>query len=181
MIDCNNFKKIYEKMLQENHNLVIEKLAQVTGADANRIQEKMKELGFNDLSYVSQEDFDKIVNIIMMSDKDKKAPIKDENVLNEQDPNEEETDETNLNLLYNVINLYHQAVVKNNQSAKDYLKTVETNPTFQTLEKKYSNITSKSDIAKTQDEKNKTNMPLLNNLMSQLYREIIKDKRTNNP
>lgn len=196
MIDANKFKKIYEKIqLQENHNLIVGKIAQLSGVDANTVQEVASKLGFTDLTHVTPEQFEQIccaakdTQKLVTPDTQKKVPIKDEENLNEPtnlneaDPqedtqNNEETTEEPIDesLLYDIIYAYYMATAKDNPKAKEFLTTLNSNPLMQRIEKKYATITQKSETMQKQDS-TKASPNNLKSMLTMLFAAITKAKK----
>ena len=198
MIDSAKFKKMYEKIqVKENHNLIIGKLAQLSGVDANTIQTVASELGFTDLTHITPEQFEQICcaakdsQQLVTPNTQKKVPIKDANDLdnlNEADPQENEdpnqADATDApeeapideSLLYDIIYAYYMATAKDNPKAKEFLTTLNSNPLMQRIEKKYSTITQKSGIMQKQDS-TKTSPNNLKSMLTMLFSAITKSKK----
>ena len=197
MIDSTKFKKIYEKIqVQENHNLIIGKIAQLTGVDANTIQKVASELGFTDLTHITPEQFEQLCGAAkntqnLVTPDAKKEPIKDANDLDnlneadpqeaEQDPNQDTTDapeESAIDetLLYDIIYAYYMATAKDNPKAKEFLTTLNSNPLIQRIEKKYATITQKSQIMQKQDS-TKSSPNNLKSMLTMLFSAITKAKK----
>lgn len=205
MIDTNKYKKIYVKMqevqLKENHGLVVGQISKLSGVDANTVVAVAKELGFEDLSNISQEQYAQICNAVKDTQKlitpttPKKEPIKDAkdlDSLNEADKEENQDDEATENseelpmdLLYDIIYAYYLASNQNpNPKAQEFITKLNSMPMMKTFASKYSVVTTKSEMAKTQDEK-RNNPTALKTMMTNLFSAIAKDarekKKENNP
>lgn len=196
MIDSTKFKKIYEKIqFKENHNLIIGKIAQLSGVDANTVQEISSKLGFTDLTHVTPEQFEQICCAVKDSQKmvtpdtQKKVPIKDEENLNEptnlneadpqEDTNEKATteNEISLDLLYNIVYAYYLATKPNpDAKAVQFISALSNNNVMKSMAKKFSTITSRSAVAIKQDS-SKPRPTALETIIKKMFAEIAKDQK----
>ena len=192
MIDSKKFQKIYEKIqIEENHNLVVGQISKLTGVDANTVQQVAAELGITDLTNLTQDQYNQICATVKDTQKltiPKKDPIKDEENLDslneaepdDQDPNAdqdtENQDTIDETLLYDIIYAYYMATAKDNPKAKEFLTTLNSNPLIQRIEKKYSALTTKSNVMQKQDS-TKASPNNLKSMLTMLFSAITKAKK----
>jgi len=192
MIDSKKFQKIYEKIqIEENHNLVVGQISKLTGVDANTVQQVAAELGITDLTNLTQDQYNQICATVKDTQKltiPKKEPIKDEENLDslneaepdDQDPNAdqdtENQDTIDETLLYDIIYAYYMATAKDNPKAKEFLTTLNSNPLIQRIEKKYSALTTKSNVMQKQDS-TKASPNNLKSMLTMLFSAITKAKK----